>query len=306
MTTRALLIATVVSIATLISSQAEELTRKTLAQSIPEEVIFCARLQMNVARKNEEAARILNATKKQFKERLDAIGQFSGLDLNDVDCIWVGVVKDKEALVILEGTFDAELILNSQVVTTSRRLVRRGTIVAIEMKDEKKDELTHAVVINDHIIAFGLPDLVDDFITNYVNKRSGWDKNGLSVMESLAASNATLHVAVMQVPEEEIKQKPFLATFVNAQMELNIEEKVAATARITMQDEGKATALKDLISGFVGLGLTSEIKTDYPEIKKAICDGLKLSSEGKTVTLSSRMDTELLRSLLKAKGLALN
>ena len=305
MKTSAFLVAAVVSIATLLSSQAEELARKRLAHSIPEEVIVCARLDLTVARKSEGAESILDAARKQFKERLDAIRQFSGLDLSDVDCIWVGVVKDKETLVILEGHFGADVILNSPVVTNSRRMVRPGAVVAIEMRDEAKGELNHAVVINEGVIAFGLPQLVDKFAAHYFTESSGWDEGGLSVMDSLAASEATLHVAVMQLPRAEIEQKPFLTNFVNARLEMNIEDKVTATARITMRDEGKATALKDLISGFVGLGLTSEIKGDYPEIKKAILDGLKLSNEGKTVTLSSRMDRELLRNLLGAKGLEL-
>jgi hypothetical protein len=113
-------------------------------------------------------------------------------------------------------------------------------------------------------------------------------------------------VALMQFPDEQIQQKPFLATVVNAQVEINIHERVAATVRVAMQDEGKAAALKDLISGFVGLGLTSEIKLDYPDIKKTLFDGLKLGTEGKTVTLSSTMDVELLRKLLRTKGLELN
>jgi hypothetical protein len=44
---------------------------------------------------------------------------------------------------------------------------------------------------------------------------------------------------------------------------------------------------------------------DYPDIKKAILDGLKLEHAGKTVTLSATMDLELLRKLLATKGLEL-
>ena len=303
---RALLIAAVVSIAVCISCRADELVIRNISQSIPAEVIFCARLDLNAARKAEQAESIVDATKQQFKKQIDAIGQFSSLDLRDIDCIWVSGVKDKETLVVLEGRLNTEAILNSPIVTNSKRLVRPGTIIAIEMKDEKTGEPSHAVVINESVVAFGLPQLVDNFVINYVSGRSGWSKNGLAVIGSLAASDAMLLVALMQVPENEIKQKPFLATVVHAQGEINIHEKVTATARIAMQDEEKATALKDLISGFVGLGLTSKIKTDYPDIKKAILDGLKLGNEGKTVTLSFAMDLELLRKLLRTKGLELN
>jgi len=151
-----------------------------------------------------------------------------------------------------------------------------------------------------------LPHLVDRFVANYTNGKSGWDKNGLAVMERLSATNALLHVALMQIPVQEIRQKPFLAAVVNAQIEVGMPGRVTATARIAMQDEGKATALKDLISGLVGLDLTSEIKMDYPDIKKAILDGLKLGTDGRTVSLSSTMDVELLRKLLRTKGLQLN
>ena len=302
---RALLIATVVSIAALISCQADELGRRNIPQSIPAEVIFCARLDLNAAHKAEQAESIVDAAKQQFKKQIDAIAQFSSLDLRDVDCIWVSVVKDKETLVVLEGRFNTEAILNSPVVTNSKRLVRPGTIIAVETKDEKTGDPSHAVVINENVVAFGLPQLVDNFIINYISGRSGWDRNGLAVMASLAASDAMLLAALMQVPDKEIKQKPFLATVVSAQVEMNIHEKVTATARIAMQDEMKATALKDLISGFIGLGLASEIKMDS-DIKKAILDGLKLGNEAKTVTLSSTMDLELLRKLLRTKGLELN
>lgn len=306
MRTRTLLIAASVSIAALTTCQADEPVRVKLAQSIPTDVVFCARLDLNAARKEEQAERLLDATKQKFKEQLEAVEKVGSLDLQDVDSIWVGVVKDKECLVILEGSFDTDRILNSPIVTSSRRMVKPGTIVAIEINDEKTGEPSHAVAIDDGVIAFGLPRLVDRFVANYVNGKSGWDKNGLAVMASLAASNAMFYVALTQIPAREIKEKPFLATVVNAQLELTIRERVAATAKIAMQDESKATALRDLVSGFVGLGLTSEIKMDYPDIKQAILGSLKLSAEGKTVNLSAAMDTELLRKLLRAKGLDLN
>lgn len=303
---RSLLIVATISVATLISSRADEPARKKLAQSIPDVVAFCGRLELNIAWKNHEAEDILAATTRQFQEQLDGIGQFSGLDLGDVDCIWVCVVKDEEVLVIFEGTFDTELILNSPVVINSRNMARPGTVVAIEMPDEKKGGVNHAVVINDNVIAFGRPQLVDKFTINYVNNECGWDENGLAVMDRLATSDAMLHVAVIRLPDNEIKQKPFLANLVNAQMELTLNEQVTTTIRITMQDEEKATALRNLISGFVTLGLTSEIKMSFPEVKAAILDGLALSNDGRTVTLSSSIDIEQLRDLLMAKGLELN
>jgi hypothetical protein len=302
----ALLIAAVLSISACVTCQADELVRRNIAQSIPAEVVFCARLDLNAARKAEQAESIVDAAKQHFKKQIDAIEEFSSLGIGDVGCIWVNVVKDKETLLVLEGRFNAEAILNSPVVTNSKRLVRPGTVIAIETEDEKTGEPSHAVVVNENVIALGLPQLVDAFVLNYVSGQSGWGENGQAVMKSLAASDAMLLVALARLPAEATQQKPFLAVVVNAQAELNVHERVTATARIAMQDEGKATALRDLISGFVGLGLTSEIKLDYPDIKKAIVDELKLGTEGKTVTLSSAMDTELLRKFLRAKGLELN
>lgn len=299
------LIAAVVAIAAPVSCRGDEPARRSITQSIPADVILCVRLDLTAIRKAEQAQSILDATVRKFKEQIDAVGALSSLDIQDIDCIWIGVVKDKEALVVLEAHLDTEAILNSPVVSSSRRLARPGTITAIEMKDEKTGEPSHAVVINDSVVAFGPPQLVDTFVMNYIRGVSGLDKSELAVVDSVAASDAMLLVALMRVPEKEIEQKPFLGAVVDAQVELNVHEKVAATARIDMQDEGKATALKDLISGFIGLGLTSEIKVDYPDIKKAILDGLKLEHAGKTVTLSATMDLELLRKLLATKGLEL-
>ena len=302
-----LLAAAAVSIATFISSQAEEPSRKKLAQSIPAEVVFCARMDLVAARKNEEANAILDAAEKKFKEKLDQIGQVSNLDLDNVDRIWVCVVKDKEALVILEGKFDAQLIMDSPVVENARKLPRLGALVAIEMKDERKGELSQGVLINENIVAFGLPRLVDKFIENYVDGKSGWDKDGLAVIDSLAASDAMFNISVMRLPRQEITQKPFLANLVNASLGMNIVgKKISATAEITMQDEEKAKALKDLVSGVVVLGITSEIKGEHPEIIKAIVDGLKLGNDGRTATLSSGMDISHLRNFLRTKGLELD
>lgn len=306
MKTRALLVAAVVSVVACITCRADELVRRNISQSIPAEIVVCVRLDLDAARKAQQAESIVDAARQKFNQQIDAIGKAGSLDLQDVDCVWANVVKDKEALIVLEGRFNTEAILNSPLVTNSKRLVRPGTVIAIEMKDEKTGDPSHAVVINENVIAFGLPQLVDSFAANYVSGQSAWGRNGLAAMKSLAATNAMIVIAVMQVPAKEIEQKPFLASVVNAQVEMNVHERVSATARIAMQDEAKATALKDLISGFVGLGLASEIKLEYPDIKKAVLDGLKLGTEGKTVTVSSAMDVELLRKLLRAKGLALN
>ncbi|HCE44245.1 MAG TPA: hypothetical protein DET40_11915 [Lentisphaeria bacterium] len=305
---RILLIAAVISVATIISSQAEEqdMVGRKLARSIPEEVVFCARLDLGVVRKNEESKKILDTAREQFKEMLDSIGQFSALDLVDVERIWISVVKDKEALVILEGNFDADEILNSPVVTSSRKMARPGTLIAIEMKDEQKNELNYGVLINGNIVAFGLPGLVDKFISLYATEKTGWDKDGLAVMDSLAASDAMIDISVMHLPEQEIKEKPFLGNLVNAQLQVNmVEKKIAATAKLNMLDEEKAKAVKDLVSGIVVLGITSEIKVECPEIKKAILDGLKLGNEGRTATLSSGIGIDQLRDLLRSKGLDL-
>ncbi|HBC88148.1 MAG TPA: hypothetical protein DCZ94_14455 [Lentisphaeria bacterium] len=304
---KTLLIAAAVTITTLISSQAEEPAKKKLAQSIPEEVMFSVRLDLNAARKEKETKTILDAAEKQFNDKLEKIGEFSGLDLGDITCVWINVVKDKEVLIILEGNFDTEDIMNSPVVANSRKLPRLGTLTTIEMKDEQKNELNQGVLINENIVAFGRPELVDKFISKYVDGKTGWDKDGLAVMDRLAASNAMLNLSLMKLPEQEIQQKPFLANLVNASLEMNmVEKKISATAKVTMQDEAKAKALKDLLSGLVVLDITSEIKVDQPEIKKAIIDGLKLGNEGRTATLSSSMDIELLRNLLRKKGLELN
>lgn len=305
---RSLLLAAVVAAAFLVSSQAEEQepVGRKLARSIPGDVVLCVRLDLDVVRTNEEAKSILDAARLQFKEKLDSIGQFSGLTLTGVSRIWVNVVKDKEVLVILEGDLDADGILNSAVVTGSRRMARPGTLVAIEMKDEQTNELNHAVLVNEHIVAFGLPRLVDTFIGNYVGGKSGGDANGLVAIDNLTAAAGMFNVTVMHLPEQTIREKPFLAHLVNAQLQLNIVEKsVVATARVTMKDDEKAKALRDLVSGFVVLGLTSEIKVDYPEIKNAVLDGLKLSHEGPTASLSTGVKIELLRNLLRSKGLEL-
>ena len=296
----------VAAIAACVTCHADEIVRRNIAQSIPSEVIFSARLDLNAARKSEPAAHIVDAARLRFEKQLAALAQFSTLSLHDVDCIWVGVVKDKEALVVLEGRFNTEAILNAPVVTNSKRLVRPGTVMAIEMRDEKTDEPSHAVVINEDVVAFGLPQLVDRFTQNYVSGRTEWGTNGLAAMGRLASSDAQLCAALMQVPEKMVRQNPFLASVANALVEVNVRAQVAASARLAMQDEAKAAALRDLVSGFVGLGLASEIKTEYPDIAKAVLAGLKLGADGRSVILSSTMDVELLRTLLRKKGLELN
>ncbi len=305
---RTFLIAAAVTIATFISSQAEEpAVRKKLSESIPPEAMFCVRMDLKAARKSEEAKAIIDAAEKKFKEHIDKIREFSGLSLDAVDCIWLGVVRDKEVIIILEGDFESDDILNSPIVGKSTRLARPGTLVTIEMKDEQKNEINQGTLINDNIVAFGRPELVDKFISIYASGKPGWDKESLAVMDNLAASDAMFNIALLHLPEQQVKEKPFLANLVNGRLEVNIvEKKVSATAKITMQNEEKAKALRDLVSGIVVLGITSEIKGDQPEIKKAIIDGLKLATDGKTTTLSSGIDIGLLRNLLKAKGLELN
>ncbi len=306
MKTRALLLAAALAVTALINVQAEGPSMRKIAQSIPGEVMFCARLDLAAARKNTETKAIIDAAEKKFSDKLEKIGEFSGLSLYDINCILIGVVKDKEVIIILEGDFDADDILNSPVVANSVKLARPGTLATIEMKDEQKNEINQGTLINENIVAFGRPELVDKFISLYVTGKSGWDKDGLAAIDGFASSNAMFNIALMHLPAEEIQKKPFLASFVNGSLEVDMMERnIAASAKVTMQDEAKAKALKDLLSGLVVLGVTSEIKVGQPEIKKAIIDGLKLGNDGRTATLSSAMDIELLRKLLRSKGLAL-
>jgi hypothetical protein len=299
-------IAAVVSLAACITCQAAMPAHTNITQSIPAEVIFCARLDLNAARKSEQAERMVNAIQQQFGTQLDDVDEFSSLSLRDVDSLWVNVAEEEATLIVLEGRFKTEAILNSPVVTNSKRLVRPGTVIAVELPDEKTGMPNLAVVVNEQVIAFGPPHLVDPFIINLVGGQSDWGTNGKSILNRLAASEAVVLFALLQLPEKELTKQPFLSLLVNAQVEMNIQERVTVAARIALQDEAKATALRDLISGFLGLGLASEIKLDYPDIKAAILDGLKLGTEGSSVTLSSTLDLELLLKLLRTKGLVLN
>ena len=301
-----LLAATFAFIATGLACQADMLVRTNITRSIPAEIAFCARVELHTMRKVEQAANLIDAVQQQFGKQIEAIDEFSSLGLRDIECIWVNVAEKDKTLIVLEGPFQTEAILNSPVVTGSRRLVRPGTIIAIEIDDEKTGEPNLAVVINANVIALGPPYLVDAFVLNYVDGHSVRGANGQAVMKRLATSEAMILGALLQLPEEEIKQKPFLATLDHVLAEINIQSNVNITVSVAMQDDAKATALKDLISGFLGLGLASEIKLDYPEMKAAILDELQLSTDGKTVTLSSRIDLDLLRKLLRTRGLQLN
>ncbi|GEM_PF-5736010 len=304
---KVLIVAVVTAIVALTSVRAEDLDRKKLARSIPEDIVFCIRLDLSNVRKNNEAKAILDATEKKFNEQIRKVGEFSGLDPIDLDNIWICVVKDKEVLIVLDGEFDPDDVLNSKVVASSVKLARPGTLVTIEMKDEQKKELNQGTMINEKLIAFGKPDLVDKFIKNFIGGKSGWDNDGLAIMDGIAGSEGMFHIALMRMPEQEIEKKPFLGNLVNGRLELNAtEKKVSATAKVTMKDEEKAKALKELVNGLVVLGITGEIKGEHPEIVKAIVDGLKLGSEGKTTTLSTTgIDIDMLKTLLRKKGLEL-
>lgn len=264
-------------------------------------------------------ANVREVMDSEFRERLrereaetEASREFearTGIDIDrDVDHVVAGIVptggNEAGAIAVLAGRFDTERIASIAIADGGIRTTYGGrTLILIDPSDDDPNNDNLAVAFLDaNLLAIGSESLIRQAIDG---SAGGADTNDrlMDLLEHVEEGSTAWTVGRL----EAVDGNPWLPDQLQPQMsqvsafafggQLNGSLRGRLTAEAT--DETTSQSLRDLLQGFLALGRLQAAQR--PELA-ALLDALRLTAEGRMVTLSFDLPADTLLELLPAPG----
>ena len=262
-------------------------------------------------------ANVREVMDSEFRERLrereaetEASREFearTGIDIDrDVDRVVAGIVptggSDAGAIGVLAGRFDTERIASIAIADGGIRTTHGGqTLILLEGGSDDPDSDTTALTFLDaNVLAIGSESLVRQAIDG---SASGADTNDrlMGLLDHVEEGSTAWTVGRLEaaggnrwLPDQLQSQVSQVSAFAfGGQVNGNLRGRLTAEAA----DETTSQSLRDLLQGFLALGRLQAAQR--PELA-ALLDALRLTAEGRMVTLSFDLPADTLLQLLPA------
>lgn len=225
-----------------------------------------------------------------------------GVDLNTVHTVWLGVEGEDQAVIVLKGRFDPELVHAAVTKIPQMQIVQRQLVpVAVMMPDDKKPgKFNLAALLNPTTLALGPPALCDRYIAAFTGKAAGLPEAARPYLAEMEKSPALAHALVLGFEKKALTDAPFLMHLKQGVLKVNFQEKALLDFRIQVTDAEMLAPLQQLASGFLGVfrRLDPSARGDNA-VLQVIADNAAAKVVGDELVLTSTADEALLRKLLR-------
>ncbi len=277
-----------------LSLQANEISTSFTKET---KVIF--KVNLDKLRKAKSLKRLIETDKIQnIKENLN---MYTGMNFDDVSRLWVGLIKDEEVVIILQGGFDVEYIkktIDSHGVFET--INRDGVELAVNIPDDNSGKVNLAAVINENTIAFGNPKHTKAFLDAYLDGKVTMNKNKMHFAAQLNNSNNLFHGTLLK-HDFDGPQNPLKKNLKNAQLKIDYNDKMEISLKANLLNPKLLKPMKSMLEGFIGMA--SNIKTPkVPDfLKQDALDNAKVSIDGDALVISASLTNETVETIVEHK-----
>jgi hypothetical protein len=148
------------------------------------------------------------------------IQTYTGVNLSTMTEVWIAVEKKDNALILLKGTFDPQLIASTVLnIDTAQVVQRQGVPFAVTLPDNKHPgQFNLAAVLDEKTMAFGKPELVDTFLAAFKGNGPGLAEDDAARAVAMMKSEGLLTALLLNMPEKEVRKNPWMRLFTHAEL----------------------------------------------------------------------------------------
>ncbi|MCK5805550.1 MAG: hypothetical protein KAI66_22145 [Lentisphaeria bacterium] len=183
------------------------------------------------------------------QEFFQTIKTWSGIDLDSVKEVWVGVLKKDHAVIVLKGDFDLDTIRTAVMqIDTAQVAMRPQVPFSVMLADDKRPgEFNLAALLDDSTVAIGRPELVDEYISSYVTDDFAMSEDRAAIAKDLAGSPWGVDVALFEMGPEELAKNPWMKLISWVRFRGEMKEDLALQLILAPTEEKAALATKNLL-----------------------------------------------------------
>lgn len=193
------------------------------------------------------------------------IRQWTGLDLDTVTNIWLAVEGKDMAAVVLEGTFNADLVADAVYrIDTAQPVQREGVPFAVMLPDDKKPgQFNLAAILDDTTLVIGKPEVADAYIACFTGVEKGLSPEQVAKIAPMKGSEAMLHAVVLGFDEADVRKNPWMRALTGGELMANLDKDLAVNAYVGVSNPNMVEPICRTICGFRDLYATLD-----PQLRK--------------------------------------
>lgn|GEM_PF-5045320 len=274
-------------------------------ESIPAETKIVAKLDMNVLRDSDVYKALRGKFVDKFMDGEAKLLQGAGLDLNKLKSVWLAAVEDKKGVIVIEGEFDPIEI--SAAIGNNKEnevLNRKDCLFAALCPDNNQQGKKNlAVLIDEKTAVVGDQELAEAFLKNFKTGKGGIPAEKAIELTETFSGKYLLKGVLLGFKKEDLTDKPFLATVSNAELTVGFDQGLSANAKVTVKDEANATAIEQMLNGFIALAKMNPNQEEKNNpVREEVLKNIQLNRKGVEITANTRIGDELINQLINMAG----
>lgn len=221
-------------------------------ECFPEETMAVIRLDATHLRMIPLMIELLDTKTKGYDIFVENVKNWVGFDIDAISVCWIGVCGNNRVILVFEGKFDRQAIMDKIPLIDKAQIVQReNSVFAFMLPDDKKPgEFNLAVLREDGTVVLGNPPLVDEFLAADAGHEAGLPPVSAAVVKELLNPRATVQAALLKLPQKELTKNPWMELLANGLIYADLDENLTVHLSLALAKKEALEPLQRMLSGF--------------------------------------------------------
>lgn len=229
----------------------------------------------------------------------------TGVDLNTVSEVWIGLRDRKQMVVVLKGSFDpASVEARVRNIETIQVLPTPGVELAIIINQKNNPERSNeAVLLDQETLVFGKPELVDGFLTALLGNGTGLSVAQATQVAAMGKSKALLATTILNLPPGMDQKKPWVALFTSAAGQATLgEQDVVIDVALGLAKPEMIEPATKLIEGFRDMyGMLDDNLRRLGPMQTMLLESVTVKPDEKQLLLQVALPRDMIEQFLRQR-----
>jgi len=275
-----------------------------IVASFPDSVMIIGRIDMTKLREVPVIERAVNDEFGKLQNVCRQIRDWTGVDLDSVDRLWLGIQKEDHAVIVMEGEHAVDTIRDSLMAIEQAQIMpKEGVPIAALLPDEKKPGTFNlGAVLDERVLVIGQPELTEAFIDAYTGKAQGLGEEKRTLTQPLADSQFMVHAFILGMKAEDLAKNPFLSGLSHGELRMDVEGDLHLNLSVGVKKTVLLQPIQMLAQGFFDLyAQMDDVRKRDNLIKRKLFENAVVRIDGDEVIVLSIIEEDVINHLLEQK-----
>lgn len=293
--------------AVLMCATAISLSALELIDNLPFGTKFFGRLDMKLLRENQIYQKLNQENKEQVNFISAIFALMSGINIDDIDAVYLATKGENDGFIVLEGSFDTTRIQQILAMNGKNQAIKEeNAIFAIEIPDNRRaGEKNLAVIIDDKTLAIGQVERVREFLSVIAGKGETLSSKKADELKKIYLQKNTFQFSLIELTDEML-ENPVLRNILSADISAELTNGMNIKMKLLMTDPEIAKASEQILSGLVVFLKRINISKFTPDkaaeiLKDEILQSFTVVSKDDEVLVNAHISENSLENIIRAQ-----